>query len=494
MASYVFHRLEWVPFATFLLLLLVSWRWSSTTTTNEAITQQHDHDAYSQVFAEANGVYSVQKLVAEQCMTDARGLCAASLRRGDARCQNGIDPAFVSLLDEFTDLSHCRMTLGTLDTPSSWPPSSHHREEALELLMRHTLHEANQFSKLYFQVISSYQGPTKSAAVVDHEGIAKFVIILLTSLWQFLAPSERENKNEALLTIVVQVEGTAQEQSVVLDHEWTREQLLLETTLQHVVDHYYKNEQEDFDLVPSFVHSSLHNNNNNSSNPFIEQYSGFFLENVYPEVQAFLENPPTANKRMDLFSAAKPSSQPVIVENDLLSQCLWQYYDANNLLTDSCPTAMKEGSLRLKDLAYERRQQHDDEDDDKVTSYLEDSYGWISLVFVVAVVYEMYRLSRKSPLQASQTTYVRRLRQYIMVHIGLSLALWIYSHRGSGFWNGCMASLLGLLWSYYVMIRVKDDYVHVQQGEASDQTPYQAVFELPLLKETTSADSSSNEP
>jgi hypothetical protein len=52
--KYVFHRLEWVPFATFLLLLFVSWQWSSTITTKKSSessesssssSSQHHEDA-----------------------------------------------------------------------------------------------------------------------------------------------------------------------------------------------------------------------------------------------------------------------------------------------------------------------------------------------------------------------------------------------------------------------------------------------------------------
>jgi hypothetical protein len=214
-------------------------------------------------------------LVTEHCMTDARALCAASLRRVDSRCGKKVDPPFFSLLDRYSDTTKCAMTLVTPRQDevenSSWPPSE---ADALTLLLQHLVEDAYKFARVYFRVIS-YQGPNFTNAVVDKEGLQNFVRIILGSLLEFL---KGEDGNESL-TIVARIDGTAKEKSVALTTgKWSQQELL--DTLLQVVGQYDKTGDDEEEDVPSFLDPSL-------ADLSSQEYNGFFSRELSFPDQGF---------------------------------------------------------------------------------------------------------------------------------------------------------------------------------------------------------------
>jgi hypothetical protein len=402
-------------------------------------------------------------------MTDARALCAASLRSLDPRCGKKVDPPFFSLLDRYSDTTECAMTLITQREVenSSWPPSE---ADALTLLLQHVVEEAYKFASVYFRVIS-YRGP--NGTFIDKEGLNNFVIIILGSLLEFL----EEGDGKESLTIVARIDGTAKEKSVALTRgQWSQQQLL--DTLQQVVNQYDKNgnDEEKEEDVPSFLDPSL-------ADLSSQEYTGFFLESFLSQIKRFLRSP-TTTKNSNSENGSQPKRTSVVDDNEFLDHCLWYHHDASTLLTESCPVVMEEATIRIQELAYERRYHDQQQHDDTVSFCLQRIYCWISWLFVALILWEIHRIAGKE--SRASTNETRRLRQCLVVHVVLSMALWLYGGsillmgNSQAFLDASLVSLSGFLGSSLFVVvwddNDDDDGYHYRQ-------PQHLAYELPLLND-----------
>ena len=470
--NYLFHRLEWIPSAlTLVLLLSIRQLAPVRNDTHASLTAS----SYSKAYGEANGSYSVEKLTSRICKTDARALCAASLHSVDPPCHD--NPAFVSLLDSYTETSKCAMTLVT-----SEPDSKFTSRETLELVLHHTLEEAYEFSRLYFHVHN----------YVDEQALQKFVTNVFGSLGQFFIQSPNPTDvSEESLKVVVRVDGTAQETSVWLErNSWPRDEFL--EVLQQVVDHYDLLSSSKSVELPDFSIAQLKDLGK-------DEFSGFFQSSFLPRVQDFLNDP----TNMDAASASRESDNKhphytQVVPNDLLNTCLWNHYNKNTLVTSDCPQAMDEARIRIQELAYKRQHAQDPK---RPASWwlwkLQQLYGFTSVGLVVLVVYQVVQTTSKQALQHSTTRNATlaqqtsssspvQWQQYLLLHTVVSLGLWMYgfggtvvtkTHFGANqvFLDAALVSLTGFLVSGWWMRRHSESYV---------SSHHNLSYELPLLNES----------
>jgi hypothetical protein len=415
---YIMHRLEWIP-ALIVWFILLSCRFKDQNETKNL--------PYSQFFAEATTVSSAQKLVDEHCMTDAKGLCTPSLNMGnDSRCADPFDPPFVSLLDPYMDSDACRLQLPNAEVVST-------ENDAMRLIIKHTLQEAYSFSRLYFRV-KGFQ----SSEEVNHNGLRRFVFVSLESLTEFFAQDNHKD-------FVLQDRGL----TIVLGL-W--------------------NEREIMDLLTMIVNDYESGDDNSLLNSDASK-DRFFLDCFLSKVKQFLDKP---EQEFVQNSAPQGILKQGIVTNEQLGPCLWHHHDADTLITEGCLLAIDEATVRMQELSYK-------ESHWAFVSNLQKIYPWVSWVFVVLVAFRIQR--------TKSSKEILRLRQYLVAHVILSISLWIgqrltRSTCASPFLSMALLSLSVFLGTYLVLSNSKnDDYIEEREGVVQS-----VVYELPLLDETTNVE------
>jgi hypothetical protein len=504
---FLVHRFEWILACLGLLFLLLL-RFSFP-----SLEAHH----YGQLFADAKDIYSVQRLVEEQCSADTHGLCTSCTKT------SLIDPPFLSLLEPIEEPNNqCSLSL-----ISPTPPIDIKKDEVLELLVRHLLEQSYRFVRVYFYTVF-YEGPR--GQIADEEGIHNVNMVAWSSLEDFFT---RPQAKPGLLLITVEQEGPASSSSSsdekdknttppkpafrLVPGDFTEDEL--RETIQKMIS-YYK--------TPPISHTDLDDNDNDDNDEYLYsvpamldhrlafhmgEYEDFFVGVFLPDIIESLRK--IGHTKMLNPSPMLHVPPQQIVKEGRLDQCLWHHYHANTLLTKICPKAMNEASNRLPSLSYERV--HGDDKGRKNMNAV--WYFWLSFLIVAGTVYRLhssrafvsrhvelykYRHVLTYPVLGAelfddyereetaeqldgrvnrydhnlavrlrqQTKLLYYVRMCFLVHFAISAGLLVYCWRRSNtFLDSSALSLSALLFTY--LIPTADE-----QGPNFDP----AVCELPLLK------------
>jgi hypothetical protein len=377
---FLVHRFEWILACLgliFLLVLRISF---------PSLEAPH----YGQLFADAKDVYSVQRLVEEQCSADIHGLCSPCTKT------SLIDPPFLSLLEPIEDDSspnnQCSLSLISPTTPIDMK-----KDEVLKLLVRHLLEQSYRFVRVYFYTVF-YEGP--HGQVADEEGIHNVNMAAWSSLVDFV--TKPQAKPGVLLITVKQEDPSSSSSSSdkkdnyttppksafrLVPGDFTEDEV--RETIQKVVSYYE---------TPPISHTDLDGSSDDDDDeylynvPVMLDYRLAFHKGEYEDffVGVFLPSIIGSLRKIDHTKKLNPSPMlhvlpQHVVKEGRLDQCLWHHYHASTLLTKNCPKAMNEASNRLPDLSYERVHGNH-----KGKIMNAEWFFWLSFLIVAGTVYRLH--------------------------------------------------------------------------------------------------------